>query len=185
MSSKSVVAKVAQPYAEALLELAKETSCIDNCNKDSNVILDTLKTSKDLKASLSNPLITSSTKKDILKNIFSDQLTETFMSFLMVLVDRRRIDVVEVIVEKYLELAYKTSAVTIAKVFTAVPFSPEQCDLLIDKLKSMTGAQEIKLIITVDTELIGGFSVQVGSKVIDTSLKGQLNQMASYLEGDS
>lgn len=74
--------------------------------------MDTLKASKELKGSLCNPLIVSSVKKDILKNVFSNQLTEIFMSFLMVLVDRRRIDIVEVIIEKYLELGHYTRKVS-------------------------------------------------------------------------
>ena len=45
----------------------------------------------------------------------------------------------------------------------------------------MSGAKQIKLKLTVDEALIGGFIVQVGSKIIDSSIKGQLRQLASYL----
>nr|QUE28234.1 AtpD [Pseudoerythrocladia kornmannii] len=179
MSSKSAVAKVSQPYAEALLELVKQTSCATN---DTNLFLESLKSSEDLQNSLSNPLISSSTKKEILSSIFGDQLGEVFLSFLMVLVDRNRIGIASTVLEKYLELAYQISAVTIADVATAIPFTPEQHDLLTAKIKTMTNAQEVKLVITINPELIGGFTIQIGSKVIDTSLQGQLKQMAFYLE---
>jgi F0F1-type ATP synthase delta subunit len=45
----------------------------------------------------------------------------------------------------------------------------------------MTGASQIKLKLSVDNSLIGGFVAQIGSKIIDNSVKGQLKQMASYL----
>jgi F-type H+-transporting ATPase subunit delta len=45
----------------------------------------------------------------------------------------------------------------------------------------MTGADQIRLDITTNSSLIGGFVVQVGSKIIDTSLQGQLKQLSSYL----
>ena len=45
----------------------------------------------------------------------------------------------------------------------------------------MTKTKEIKLNIKVDASLIGGFTVQLGSKIIDTSLKGQLTKLSSYL----
>nr|QUE28441.1 AtpD [Porphyrostromium boryanum] len=182
MSSKSIVAKVSQPYAEALLESAKHTDCI---TKDAMAFLEIFSSSKELKSSLSSPMILNLSKKDILKNIFADKLEDSFLSFLMVLVDRNRINIVETVLEKYLELAYKVSAITIANVTTAIPFSPEQHDLLTNKLKKMTSSQEVKLIINVEPELIGGFVIQVDSKVIDTSLRGQLKQIASHLERDS
>nr|ARO91269.1 ATP synthase CF1 subunit delta [Rhodochaete parvula]ASK39652.1 ATP synthase CF1 delta subunit [Rhodochaete parvula] len=182
MSNKSIIAKVSQPYAEALLEIAKNHNVVDDYNKDATLVLDTLKDSDVLKNSLSNPLISNLTKKEILQTIFSDQLSGNFLSFLMVLVDKKRIGIVETIIQKYLELAYKVSSVTVAQVSTAIPFSSHQHDLLISKLKLMTGTQDVQLIMNVDPELIGGFSIQIGSKVIDTSLRGQLNQMASCLD---
>nr|YP_010337783.1 ATP synthase CF1 delta subunit [Sahlingia subintegra]UNJ17368.1 ATP synthase CF1 delta subunit [Sahlingia subintegra] len=181
MSNKSIVAKVSQPYAEALLESTKNTGCV---NDDANIVLEALRSSKELQSSLSSPLILNESKKNIIKSVFREQLDAGFVSFLMVLVDRNRIGIVETILEKYLELAYKESAVTIANVSTAIPLSPEQHDLLTSKLKQMTSAQEVKLVITIEPELIGGFIIQIDSKVIDTSLKGQLKQMASCLESD-
>ena len=45
----------------------------------------------------------------------------------------------------------------------------------------MTGANQIKLDININPNLIGGFVVQVGSKIIDTSIQGQLRDLSSYL----
>nr|YP_009402760.1 ATP synthase CF1 delta subunit [Compsopogon caeruleus]ARX96109.1 ATP synthase CF1 delta subunit [Compsopogon caeruleus] len=52
-------------------------------------------------------------------------------------------------------------------------------------MKQMTGASEVKLKMSIKPELIGGFTIQIGSKIIDTSLQGQLKQIASYLECNS
>nr|QUE29818.1 AtpD [Erythrotrichia carnea] len=191
MSNKSVVAKVSQPYAEALLESNKNTDCIlptysiSSCNKDVSTFLETIRSSQELKSSLSSPMVSNTSKKNIIESLFKEQLKAEFISFLMVLIDRKRIGIVETILEKYIELAYKVSSVTIANVTTAIPLSPDQHDVLKGKLKQMTSSEEVKLAITVEPELIGGFIIQVDSKVIDTSLKGQLKQIASYLESDS
>lgn len=130
-------------------------------------------------------MVSNTSKKNIIESLFKEQLKAEFISFLMVLIDRKRIGIVETILEKYIELAYKVSSVTIANVTTAIPLSPDQHDVLKGKLKQMTSSEEVKLAITVEPELIGGFIIQVDSKVIDTSLKGQLKQIASYLESDS
>lgn len=161
------------------------TYSISSCNEDVGTFLETFRSSQELKSSLSSPMVSNISKKNIIKSLFKEQLEAEFISFLMVLIDRNRIGIVETILEKYLELAYKVSSVTIANVTTAIPLSPEQHDVLKGKLKQMTSAEEVRLAITVEPELIGGFIVQVDSKVIDTSLKGQLKQIASYLESDS
>lgn len=158
---------------------------ISSCNEDASTFLETFRSSEELKGALSSPMVATDSKKNILKDVFKEQLALGFISFLMVLVDKNRIGIVETILEKYLELSYKVSSVTIANVTTAIPLSPEQHDLLTIKLKQMTSAEEVKLVITVEPELIGGFIIQVDSKVIDTSLKGQLKQIASYLESNS
>ena len=50
-----------------------------------------------------------------------------------------------------------------------------------EKLKIITGAKQIKLALKVDPELIGGFTVEMGSTFIDTSIKNQLSQLANTL----
>jgi F-type H+-transporting ATPase subunit delta len=43
------------------------------------------------------------------------------------------------------------------------------------------GVKQIKLALKVDPQLIGGFTVEVGSKLIDTSIRGQLRKISSLL----
>jgi len=99
----------------------------------------------------------------------------------MVLCDRGRISYLDAVIEKALELAYQKSSIEIAYVTSSVEITAAQEESLTAKLKSMTGAKQIKLKLTVDNGLIGGFVVQIGSKVIDNSVKGQLRQMSAYL----
>jgi F-type H+-transporting ATPase subunit delta len=97
------------------------------------------------------------------------------------LVDRGRIEVLEQIAQKFLELSYKQESIEIAKVTSSIQLSAEQQQKIAEKLKAITGAKQIKLALKVDPELIGGFTIEVGSKMIDTSIRGQLNKMSSLL----
>nr|UNJ16414.1 ATP synthase CF1 delta subunit [Boldiaceae sp.] len=182
MSNKNLIAKIAQPYAEAFLEAVQVSGYL---NKDIDTVLQVIKDSEDLKSFINNPLISVAIKKNVFNKIFSQGLQNLTLNFFMVLIDKGRINIIETILEKYLELGYKISFITIVEVTTSIPFTPSQHNLLIDAIKKMTGAKEVKLNIKVKPELIGGFSIQIGSKVIDTSLEGQLKQVASYLECDS
>ena len=100
----------------------------------------------------------------------------------MVLLDRNRIDLLEPIIEKYLQMVYDFADIKIAQVSSATPLSPEQELDLISRLRNRTGATEIKLLTNVDPSLLGGLKVQIGSNVIDLSLKGQLKELATQLD---
>jgi F-type H+-transporting ATPase subunit delta len=92
----------------------------------------------------------------------------------MVLVDRDRINLLKSVISNYLELVYETASIKTIEVSTAFPFTNLQKNTLIQKLKELTNAREIRLIITVDSSLIGGFLIKTDSKVIDFTIKNQL-----------
>ena len=181
MTSQSVTYKIALPYAEALLSIAKDLDAIDQSQKDMLLILEVLSKSIDLKIFLSNPLIAASLKKDVLINLFNNQIDSNVLKFLLVLVDRRRISLLNIIIEKYLELIYQLESTTVVEVSSAVVLTENQQVELTEKLKSMTNSKNIKLLFSIDTTLIGGFIAKVGSKIIDTSLSGKLKSMSIYL----
>jgi F-type H+-transporting ATPase subunit delta len=146
-----------------------------------NVVSQFLATSSDLKNFLGNPLITRVTKKKVIKDVLGEQISSRTLTFLMLLVDRNRISILDFIAKRFLELSYKRDSIEIAKVTSSTPLSAEQQKSLAGKLKSITGASQIKLALKTDPSLIGGFTVEIGSKLIDTSIRGQLNQITSLL----
>ena len=92
----------------------------------------------------------------------------------MVLVDRDRINLLNRVITNYLELVYETASIKMIEVVTASAFTNLQKNTLIQKLKELTNAREIRLVITVDSNLIGGFLIKTESKVIDFTIKNQL-----------
>ena len=99
----------------------------------------------------------------------------------MILANRNRLNSLESIAECYLELVYDLANIKIVEVASAVKLSDEQQAQLTTKLQSVTGAKEILLLTIVDSSLIGGFCVKTNSKVIDLSIKGQINELATHL----
>jgi len=181
MSNQSLMSKVVLPYSEALLESAQEIDLVEQISNDLTKISNILLQAIDLKLFLENPLVSSVSKKNVLQQIFSDQIHDNVLKFLLVLVDRRRISLLNAIIDKYLELAYKLDSILIAYISTPISLTESQHNTLINKLKEITNSNKVKLAIEIDSDLIGGLKIQVGSKVIDTSLSGQLKQIAFYL----
>ena len=100
----------------------------------------------------------------------------------MVLVNRGRINLLQTVIARYLELVYETASIKIIEVYTAFGFTNLQKHTLIKKLKELTNAREIRLIINVDPTLIGGFLIKTNSKVIDFTIKNQLQKLSKHLD---
>jgi len=100
----------------------------------------------------------------------------------MVLVNRERISLLEAVIDNYLKLVYQLASIRMIEISTAFAFTNKQKNELIKKLKELTKAREIRLIITIDSSLIGGFLIKTNSKVIDFTVKNQLQQLANHLD---
>jgi F-type H+-transporting ATPase subunit delta len=176
-----VLCKVAEPYAEALLDLAKSNNSLQDMTNDMNIVSQFLANSSDLKKFLGNPLITKDAKKNVVKDVLGEQIDGRTLKFLLLLVDRGRIQLLENVAEKFLELSYKQESIEIAKITSSIKLSADQQKEIAEKLKIITGAKQIKLALKVDPQLIGGFTIEIGSKMIDTSIRGQLRQISTLL----
>jgi F-type H+-transporting ATPase subunit delta len=177
----AVVSKVAEPYAEALLGLAKANDTLKETTNDMNIVLQFLANSSYLKTFLANPIVTREAKKNIVKDILGEQIASNTLKFLLLLIDRNRIALLDGVAQRYLELSYKQESIEVAKVISSVKLSGQQQQNLAEKLKTITGAKQIKLALKVDPNLIGGFTVEIGSQYIDTSIRGQLRKISNLL----
>jgi F-type H+-transporting ATPase subunit delta len=182
MSVNPLTAKIAAPYARALFDFSVEKNIMHQITADFQNLEIFLDETTELTDYLNNPLVNQEAKREILTKTLQSQVnTETF-KFLMVLVNRDRINLLKSVISNYLELVYETASIKMIEVVTAFPFTNVQKNTLIQKLKELTGAREIRLIITVDSSLIGGFLIKTESKVIDFTVKNQLQRLAKHLD---
>nr|WDA98906.1 ATP synthase CF1 delta subunit [Sciadococcus taiwanensis] len=181
MSTKSVSSKITQPYAEAFFEIAKNNNSLNLVNKDAQTIINLVYQTKKLENFFINPLVSIRAKKEVIYKIFADSISNITLKFLLVLAERNRIKFLSLIMEKYLALSYEYASVELVRVYSATEMTESQKEALSRKLQEMTSANEIKLIVEVNPNLIGGFRLQIGSQVLDVTIKHQLNQLASSL----
>ena len=182
MSGNPLTVKIALPYARALFDFSVEKNIMHQITADFQNLDTFLNESSELTEYLKNPVVSQNAKREILTKLLKSQInTETF-KFLMVLVNRDRINLLQIIISSYLELVYETASIKMVEISTATVFNIEQKNILIQKLKKLTNAREIRLIITVDPNLIGGFLIKTESKIIDFTIKNQLKQLAKHLD---
>jgi len=182
MSGNPLTEKVAVPYARALFDFSVEKNIMHQITADFQNLDIFFNESKELSAYLNNPIINQKAKREVLEKTLKSQINIETFKFLMVLVDRDRINVLSAIINNYLELVYEAASIKMVEVSTASEFTNSQKETLIQKLKELTSAREIRLITTIDPSLIGGFLIQTESKIIDFTVKNQLQQLAKHLD---
>jgi F-type H+-transporting ATPase subunit delta len=182
MSINPLASKIAAPYARALFDFSVEKNIMHQITADFQNLEIFLNQAIELTEYFSNPIVSKEAKKEVLTKTLKSQInTETF-KFLMILVNRDRINLLSSIIARYLELVYETASIKTIEISTAFPFTNLQKNTLIKKLKELTNAREIRLVITVDSNLIGGFLIKTESKVIDFTIKNQLQKLAKHLD---
>ena len=182
MSINPLALKIAAPYARALFDFSVEKNIMHQITADFQNLEIFLEEAAEFTNYLNNPIVNKDAKCEVLTKTLKSQVnTETF-KFLMLLVKRDRINVLPSIIATYLGLVYETASIKMIEVSTAFPFANLQKNTLIQKLKELTNAREIRLVITVDPSLIGGFLIKTESKVIDFTIKNQLQNLAKHLD---
>lgn len=181
MSSNAMNEQVVQPYAQALMSVARSNNLMEPFGEDARTLTNLLRESEQFRNFLANPFVSISDKKAVLGRVVGDNVNPYMRNFLMLLVDRRRIILLEGICQQYLALLRQLNQTVLAEVTSAIELSEEQKQAVRDKVISMTNAREVELETKIDRSLIGGAIVKVGSQVIDASIRGQLRRLSLRL----
>jgi F-type H+-transporting ATPase subunit delta len=182
MSKDPLSSKIASPYARALFDYSIKANVLHKVTSDLQNLNTFLKKTPELLKYLDNPVVSKKAKQEIIKKIFKSKLHSTTFNFLDLLVSRDRINLLDYILNNYLELVYATASIKMVEVVTAFPFKNGQKTKLTKKLKILTKAREIRLSINIDPTLIGGFLIKTESKVLDFTIKTKLENLAKHLD---
>jgi len=175
--------EIAQPYAAALVELANLTKTPDLITSDLTIIIDIFKQNPDLRQFYLNPLQSKEVKKQLFQKIFNQfSISKDVTNFINLLIDRSRIELILIIAEIYGKIIYANVGGQVAFVSSVLPFTEKQENFIIKELKLKLNATEILVYYALDSSLLGGLKINIGSNIIDLSLKGQLLDMAENLE---
>jgi F-type H+-transporting ATPase subunit delta len=183
LASKVGDTGVAARYALALFELADEQRKLDQVAGDLKSVDALLRASADLRRLIGNPVVSRTESgramAALIDKLGADELTRKFIGLVSA---NRRLFVLPAIIRAYLaELAQRRGEVT-AEVVSARKLSDSQSMALEAALRNAVGGK-VALSLSVDPALIGGMVVKVGSRMIDSSLKTQLQKMKLAMKG--
>jgi F-type H+-transporting ATPase subunit delta len=177
------ISGLAGRYAAALFELADERHALDAVAGDLRELRAMLHGSADLMRMVRSPVLSRGAQGKAIEALAEDaKLAALTRDFLAIVARNRRLFAVPAMIEAYLEkLAERRGEVT-AEITAAQTLSKAQQDALGEQLRRVVGSR-VAIDLRVDPSLLGGMVVKVGSRMVDGSLKGQLQRLQLSMKG--
>ncbi len=167
--------EIAQVYARALFEVAKEHDVLDQIRKQLGQFADALNENRELAVFFFSPYFSSEEKKDGLKRAVTGA-EPTFMNFLEALVERHRMPAVFRIRARYQELWDDENQLLPVQVTSAVALDESTVRSIGKRVGEQTG-RTVELSSHVDPDILGGIVLRVGNFILDASIRNRLNQL--------
>ncbi len=172
---------VARRYARALYEEAAHKECVASIDEDVAMIQASLDASPELARFFADPVISADKKRSVIQKLFASRVHAVMLSFLNLLVEKRRENVFPEVATSYRSLRDEQLNIVRAEARVALPLNDAEHKQLGDALEALTG-RTVMLTTRVDPSLIGGVIVRVGDTVYDRSVQNQLTQLKGQLE---
>src|SRR3981081_1410795 len=161
--------EIAQVYARALFEVAKERDVLDEVREELGQFVDALNDDRDIAVFFFSPYFSTEEQKDGLKRMISGA-EPAFMNFLEALIERHRMPAIFRIRSRYEEMWDDEKQLLPVEVTSAVELDTSTVKGIGDRIGEQTGTT-IELTTVVDPEILGGIVLRGGNFVLAASVR--------------
>jgi F-type H+-transporting ATPase subunit delta len=177
--------RIATRYAKSLILLAQEKGQLAEVFKDMKEIDRVFEASRDLKMMFKSPIITSDKKINVVKALFEGKVSPMLYGFLTLMIKKGREEHFHEMVESFILQYNVIKEITPVKITSAVKLDAGLVQNILNNLKKKEHLKEVELHEFIDPEMIGGFVLQYGDKMLDNSVSNSLNNLKNIIEDDS
>tara|TARA_X000001036_G_scaffold46131_1_gene36912 strand:- start:3647 stop:4204 length:558 start_codon:yes stop_codon:yes gene_type:complete len=175
-TNKSFSTETSERYSRALFEVANEQKELDKIESNVKNFQLLYNSSTEIKNFIQNPTQSINTQNSFV-NLLGEKLefSKNLKNFFLLLIQKRRIFFVKKIFESFLRFCSKKRGEVKASLISSKELSQNELDEISKDLSKSMGST-IKFDYKVDKDLIGGLKLQLGSFMIDTSIKNKLKK---------
>ncbi|CAN4096657.1 unnamed protein product [Withania somnifera] len=183
--SATMADSAAGSYANALADVAKSNETLEQTVADLEK-LEKIFEDKEVYSFFVSPIVSEDKKRELVDEIVSSSSIQPHVAnFLNILVDMKRVELIKDIVKEF-EKVYNTLTDTeLAVVTSVVKLESQHLAQIAKGVQRLTGAKNVRIKTVIDESLVAGFTIRYGnsgSKLIDMSVKKQLEDIAAQLE---
>jgi F-type H+-transporting ATPase subunit delta len=172
----TTVSGMAGRYARALFELALDAKSVDAVKADIDNFAAMIEESPDLRRLVRSPVFGAEERGRALAAVLAKAgIGGLAANFLLYVAANRRLFSVGDMIRDFRKLVAKWKGEVTAEVTAAEKLSEAHLQALKSALMSITGEKSVDLHVKVDPAIIGGLTVKLGSRMVDSSLRTKLN----------
>ena len=172
---------VARRYAHALFNVALKKGTMDIIASEIYQLKSFNEKDDQFVSFLCAPQVLTEHKVELIKNLFTTRLSPSLLSFLLLLIEKSRINLLDDIAREFEEMLEEYKGLIKAVVTTSVHVSDDYKERLRVRLEEVTGKQ-IEVVHKIDNDILGGIIVQLNYNVIDRSIRSKLNSLKHELK---
>ena len=176
--------RLASRYAKSLIDLAIERGQVEKIFEDMQWLQAVCKGNRDFVNVLRSPIINADTKKKIVAAVTAGKVSELVSAFNDLLITKGRESNLPEIISAFISAYKEHKNIKTVKLTTASTVSESMKSAIVAQVKKTSGFQNIELEEKVDENIIGGFVLQVGDKMIDASIAYDLRTIAKQFENN-
>lgn len=179
---ETLVPGMAGRYAQALFALSQEAGTTDKIAADLATFTNLIGQSTDLQRFVKSPVFSAEEQVKALAALLPHAgIDGLAANFIKLVAAKRRLFAIEAMIRDFNALNDVQKGVTRAKVTVADALKPEHAAALREALVALSGGG-VELAVKVDPAIIGGLIVQLGSRMVDNSLKTKLNAIRTRMK---
>ena len=169
-------------YANALFQLAKEAKVIDTVSNDLTSLEVTINSDVEILKFIQNPSIKKSLKVQFFNTVSQKlELSKLTENFIGLIIKKNRVHYILEMIRAFNDLLSELKGIKSANITSAYKLSDEEVSKIKMKLKDKFNS-DFNINLLTDLSLIGGLKIQVGSQMIDSSIKNQLNLLKAKMK---
>ena len=168
-------------YGKALFEAATDRNKVNAILEELKEISAIFQKNPDFDEFFSTPVISGSEKKQVVEQVFGDRISQEALNFLMVLIDKRRMTSFNRIVKEYQKLINQDHGISLGTVFSVEPLTDIQLSSFEEKTSKLL-QKNVKLVNKTDVSLLGGIKIFIEGKIIDASIRKQLQDLEGRIK---
>lgn len=176
--------RLATRYAKSLIDFAIEKGELEKVFEDMQWLNAVCKSNRDFVNLLRSPIIKGDTKKKIIEAVTTGHIGEVTAAFNGLLITKGRESNLPEISTAFITAYKEKKNIQTIKITTVAPVTDAVKKAIVEQVKKTAGFQNVELEEEIDADLIGGFVLQVGDKLIDASIAYDLRAIAKQFENN-
>ncbi len=172
---------VSSTYGDALFALALEEDKLDTFCEEVEAAREVFLQNEELLKLLNHPKVVKDEKITVVENIFRGKVSEEMLGFFHIVVTKDRYNDIPAIFDYFLRKVKEYKGIGAARVTSAMELSPEQKAAIKDRLLTITDYRSFEMDYQVDPSILGGLVIRIDDRVVDSSLKTQIEKLARQL----